>query len=152
VAVALSAIALGASYLLLSVSPRQAALFLVGALAGIVLYHAAFGFTTAWRVFIADRRGEGIRAQMLLFAATAVVFLPAIGMGQLFGQPVRGSVAPLSLGVVIGAFIFGAGMQLARGLRVGHALHCGRRERADARDVGGLHRPIGSRRAHFPIL
>jgi uncharacterized membrane protein YedE/YeeE len=119
VAVALSAIALGASYLLLSVSPRQAALFLVGALAGIVLYHAAFGFTTAWRVFIADRRGEGIRAQMLLFAVTAVVFFPAIGMGQLFGQPVRGSVAPLSLGVLIGAFLFGAGMQLAGGCASG---------------------------------
>ena len=34
-----------------------------GAALGLVLYHAAFGFTSAWRVFIADRRGEGLRAQ-----------------------------------------------------------------------------------------
>jgi hypothetical protein len=58
------AITLGAAYLHVAVSARQAALFLVGAFAGVVLYHAAFGFTTAWRVFIADRRGAGIRAQM----------------------------------------------------------------------------------------
>jgi uncharacterized protein len=114
-----SAITLGAAYLHLAVSARQAALFLVGAFAGIVLYHAAFGFTTAWRVFIADRRGAGIRAQMLLFAATALVFFPAIGGGSLFDQNVRGSVAPLSLGLLIGAFMFGAGMQLAGGCASG---------------------------------
>ena len=115
----MSVITLGAAYLHLAVSARQAALFLVGAGAGIVLYHAAFGFTTAWRVFIADRRGAGIRAQMLLFAVTALVFLPAIGMGRLFDQAVRGSVAPLSLGVLIGAFMFGTGMQLAGGCASG---------------------------------
>ena len=96
----MSVITLGAAYLQLAVSTRQAALFIVGAAAGIVLYHAAFGFTTAWRVFIADRRGAGIRAQMLLFAVTALVFFPAIGMGTFFNQAVRGSVAPLSLGLL----------------------------------------------------
>ena len=29
----------------------------------IGLHHAAFGFTSAWRVFINDRRGAGLRAQ-----------------------------------------------------------------------------------------
>ena len=28
---------------------RQAALFIVGLAAGVILYHAAFGFTAAWR-------------------------------------------------------------------------------------------------------
>ncbi|HET6518259.1 MAG TPA: hypothetical protein VFG47_00355, partial [Geminicoccaceae bacterium] len=42
---------------------RQAALLLVGGALGLVLYHAAFGFTSAWRAFIADRRGAGLRAQ-----------------------------------------------------------------------------------------
>jgi uncharacterized membrane protein YedE/YeeE len=119
VAVAGSVITLAAAYLHLAVSTRQASLFIVGAAAGIVLYHAAFGFTTAWRVFIADRRGAGIRAQMLLFALTAVVFFPALGRGTLFDQAVRGSVAPLSLGLFIGAFIFGTGMQLAGGCASG---------------------------------
>ena len=63
-------IALAAWYLNAVISWRQAALFLVGAGAGIVLYHAAFGFTSSWRVFIADRRGAGLRAQMLMLAIT----------------------------------------------------------------------------------
>ena len=49
--------ALTATGLQTMVSGRQAALFLVGCAAGLVLYHAAFGFTSAWRVFISDRRG-----------------------------------------------------------------------------------------------
>ena len=55
------AIALAAWYLNAVISWRQAALFVVGAFAGVVLYHAAFGFTSAWRVFIADRRGAGFQ-------------------------------------------------------------------------------------------
>ena len=39
---------------------------MVGIAAGVVLYHAAFGFTSAFRVFIADRKGAGLRAQMLM--------------------------------------------------------------------------------------
>src|ERR671912_321546 len=70
-----------AMYLHASVSWRQAALFLVGLLAGVVLYHAAFGFTSAWRVFISDRRGAGLRAQMLMLAATCVVFFPLLASG-----------------------------------------------------------------------
>src|SRR5436190_1410674 len=45
--------ALGAVYLAATISGRQASLFLVGAFAGIVLYHAAFGFTPSWPAFIA---------------------------------------------------------------------------------------------------
>ena len=36
-------------------------LMLVGGLLGMVLYHAAFGFTAAWRVFITERKGRGLR-------------------------------------------------------------------------------------------
>jgi hypothetical protein len=36
-------------------------LLAVGAALGLTLYHAAFGFTSAWRVFINDRRGAGAR-------------------------------------------------------------------------------------------
>src|SRR5213076_2109726 len=100
-----------------AVSGRQALLFLVGAAAGVVLYHAAFGFTASWRMFIVDRRGAGIRAQML--ALTCLVFFPALGAGQAFGQTVRGSVSPVSVSVVIGAFLFGIGMQLGGGCASG---------------------------------
>ena len=85
-------IVLSAWYLNAVISWRQAALFLVGAAAGVVLYHAAFGFTSSWRVFISDRRGAGLRAQMLMLAITCVVFFPLLA-ATLFGQPLRGVVA-----------------------------------------------------------
>ena len=113
------AIVLGAWYLNAVISWRQAALFIVGALAGVVLYHAAFGFTSAWRVFIADRRGAGLRAQMLMLAITCAVFFPLLASGSVFGQSVRGSISPIGVGVAAGAFIFGLGMQLGGGCASG---------------------------------
>ena len=84
-----------------------------------MLYHAAFGFTSSWRVFIADRRGAGLRAQMLMLAVTCAVFFPLLAGGTLWGQPVRGSVSPIGVGVAVGAFIFGLGMQLGGGCASG---------------------------------
>lgn len=98
---------------------RIGALFLVGTGAGVVLYHAAFGFTSAWRIFIADRRGEGLRAQMLLLALTCAVFFPLLAEGQAFGLRLNGLVQPPGLPVVLGAFIFGLGMQLGGGCASG---------------------------------
>ncbi len=117
--ITLATIALAGWYLNAAVSWRQAALFFVGAGAGIVLYHAAFGFTSAWRAFIADRRGAGLRAQMLMLALTCAVFFPLIAAGSVWGQPVRGSISPAGIGVVAGAFIFGLGMQLGGGCASG---------------------------------
>jgi uncharacterized membrane protein YedE/YeeE len=112
-------IALGVVYLLNAYSWRQSALFLVGTVAGVILYHAAFGFTSSWRAFIAHGRGDGLRAQMLMLAVTCAVFLPVIAGGTLFGQPVRGSLAPVGLSVAFGAFMFGVGMQLGGGCASG---------------------------------
>src|SRR3954469_3045686 len=119
--------ALGAGALLLLgalaigevVSPRQGALYLLGAALGLVLYHAAFGFTSAWRVFIADRRGAALRAQMVMLAVAVVLFFPVLAAGTLFGQPVQGLVAPVGVSVLVGAFLFGIGMQLGGGCASG---------------------------------
>ncbi|MDR5740282.1 MULTISPECIES: YeeE/YedE family protein [unclassified Caballeronia] len=109
----------GAWYLAQTASPRQAALYIVGALLGIALYHAAFGFTSAWRVFIADGRGAGLRAQMLMLAVGVALFFPALAAGSLFGMPVTGLVSPAGTSVIVGAFIFGIGMQLGGGCASG---------------------------------
>jgi len=118
-ALAIAALILGATYLAAAVTWQQAALYLVGGAAGIVLYHAAFGFTSAWRVFISDRRGAGLRAQMLMLALTCAVFFPVLASGELFGHAARGSVSPLSVGLLVGAFMFGVGMQLGGGCASG---------------------------------
>ena len=101
------------------VNPKQAAFYVLGAALGLVLYHAAFGFTSAWRVFIADRRGAGLRAQMVMLAVACTLFFPTLAAGTLFGQPVTGLVAPLGVSVIVGAFMFGLGMQLGGGCASG---------------------------------
>jgi uncharacterized membrane protein YedE/YeeE len=98
---------------------RQAALYLLGGALGLVLYHAAFGFTSAWRVFIADRRGAGLRAQMAMLALAVLLFFPVLAAGSLWGQPVQGLVSPVGVSVVFGAFLFGIGMQLGGGCASG---------------------------------
>jgi uncharacterized protein len=119
VAVALTVIVAATLFLGTTVTWRQGTLFLVGVAAGVVLYHAAFGFTSAWRVMIAEGRGEGLRAQMLMLAVTCAVFVPVLANGEFFGRAVRGSVSPVGLSVVAGAFLFGIGMQLGGGCASG---------------------------------
>lgn len=55
-------LAVGAPWLAGAIDPNQAALFLVGGSLGLTLYHASFGFTSAFRVLIADRRGAARRS------------------------------------------------------------------------------------------
>lgn len=101
------------------VGSKQALLFLIGGALGMTLYHASFGFTSSWRVFIKERRGRGLRAQMIMLALAVVLFFPALGAGELFGQPVKGNINPVSMSVLIGSFIFGIGMQLGGGCASG---------------------------------
>jgi len=93
---------------------RQALLFLTGAGLGITLYHAAFGFTGGWRRLIRERRADGARAHLLLLAASSLLFFPVLG--NVFpGIQASAALAPLGLSVLVGAFLFGIGMQLGGG-------------------------------------
>ena len=108
--------AAGTVYLAATVHAQQAMLFLVGGVLGLQLYHAAFGFTSSWRIFIADRRGAGLRAQMLMLAVACLLFFPVLASGNpIFTESIRGNVSPLGFSVVAGAFIFGVGMQIGGG-------------------------------------
>ncbi len=94
---------------------RQGAALILGALLGLTLFHAAFGFAGAFRRLLAERRGAGLRAQMAMLAVAVVLFLPALELGELLGHPVRGFVFPVGVGLALGAFLFGIGMQLGGG-------------------------------------
>ncbi|MGE3289772.1 MAG: YeeE/YedE family protein [Geminicoccaceae bacterium] len=94
---------------------RQALLVLLGSSLGAVLYQHAFGFTAAWRTFIRDRDAAGLQAQVLMLAIACVLFFPALAAGAFAGRPLIGFVFPVGPGVVIGAFLFGIGMQLGGG-------------------------------------
>ncbi len=115
VAIALGALALGAVLLGLWVSPQKAVLFLIGGGFGFALLHGAFGFTGGWRAIVTRGDGRGLRAQLAVIAATMVIFMPIIAGLLPGGGHFGGFIMPVSLAVVIGAFMFGVGMQLGNG-------------------------------------
>lgn len=96
----------------LAAGVRQGLLVLLGIGFGAVLQGARFGFTTGWRDFIERRDPQGLWAQMLLMVLAAAVSLPLIAGS---GGELVGAVAPLTISLVLGAFLFGAAMQLADG-------------------------------------
>lgn len=85
---------------------------LLGGFAGFALYHAAFGFTAAWRRIARERRGAGLRAQMLLLGLTSLVTYLLIGYQELTGWQMYPVIMPMGLMSAVGAFMFGVGMQL----------------------------------------
>ena len=95
-----------------AVAWHQSLLYLLGAALGLVLYHATFGFASSWRRLVREQRGAGLRAQMIMLALASAIFLPVLADGTMFGRPVTGAVAPLGVRVLVGAFLFGLGMQL----------------------------------------
>jgi len=115
VGVALALLALLAWQAQATAGGNMAALAIVGALMGLTLYHASFGFTAAWRRFTSTGDGQGLRAQMLMLGLAVCLFFPVLAAGELFGRQVFGFVMPVGVSVVFGAFIFGVGMQLGGG-------------------------------------
>lgn len=88
---------------------------LIGLVAGFALYHASFGFTAGWRNIIITRRGGGLRMQFILIAAISIISYPLITYGAGVGLPVNAAIAPLSIALLCGAFMFGFGMMFGGG-------------------------------------
>jgi uncharacterized protein len=119
IAVALALLLGGAAFLGGEHGWRQGAAWALGAGFGWVMLHATFSFAGAFRRFLAERRGVEMRAQLLMIAAATLLILPATQAGTVLGQEVRGLVFAPGLAVVVGAFLFGIGMQLGGGCASG---------------------------------
>jgi uncharacterized membrane protein YedE/YeeE len=104
---------------------RHGALFLIGAGCGIALHHATFGFTAAYRALVTTGVGRGFRAQLLMLAVATVLFAPVLAAGRGLGVEAGGALAPASVSVLVGAFIFAIGMQLGGGCGSGTLFHLG---------------------------
>lgn len=93
--------------------PARAGLFGLGLLLGVALFHARFGFVSAWRQLVTVGQGRGLQAHALMIAAASLLFAPILARGEGFGGvAVAGYVAPITLGLFAGAALFGVGMQL----------------------------------------
>lgn len=99
-------------WLLLEQSLKQGLLLLIGLALGVSLYHATFGFTGAYRRAIVNKDISGVAAQMVMLTLAMILFAPVLSHGTVFGHGVVGAIAPASLSVAFGAFLFGIGMQL----------------------------------------
>jgi len=98
---------------------QKGALFAIGLGLGVALYHAAFGFSGAYRRAIVDKDLSGVTAQAVMFGLAMVLFAPVLSAGEVFGRAVGGAVAPVSVSMAFGAFLFGIGMQLGGGCASG---------------------------------
>jgi len=93
---------------------RQAVIFLLGVGLGFSLLHGAYGFSGAWRRFIEHRHSDGVRSHLLLLALTSLLFFPLLGL-HAQDWHLAPALAPFSVSVLVGAFLFGIGMQLGSG-------------------------------------
>jgi hypothetical protein len=114
-AVAAAFLTAGFAAIWLLVDLRQATLFLIGGGLGAALYHGSFGFTGAWRRMVVEQRGRGMRAQMLMIGLAGLAMMPLLAAGSVGNQPLVGAIAPVGVSVLVGAAMFGLGMQLGGG-------------------------------------
>jgi uncharacterized membrane protein YedE/YeeE len=91
--------------------PLSAALIIGGFALGVAFLKFEFSFTAAWRRFLVSGEAGGLIAALLLIAVAALVIVPVAALVPGFG----GAIAPIGPSLIIGAFVFGIGMQLANG-------------------------------------
>jgi uncharacterized protein len=109
-------LALGATAILLALvlldhQPASAALILGGFGLGIAFLKAEFSYTASWRRFLTRGEAGGLLGGLIVIAICALAVVPVAALTPNYG----GAIAPLGPSLVIGAFVFGIGMQLANG-------------------------------------
>ncbi len=110
-ALSLSATAILVALVLLDGQPASAALILGGFGLGIAFLKAEFSYTASWRRFLTRGEAGGLLGGLIVIAVSAVVVVPVAALSPKFG----GAIAPLGPSLIVGAFTFGIGMQLANG-------------------------------------
>ena len=107
-------------YLSITQTTAQPLLFAIGLLLGYTLFHARFGFTSAFRRLMSVGNGQAMRSHMLMLAVAVTLFAPILAYGTtIFGGSVAGYVSPVGVSLLVGAFVFGIGMQLGGGCASG---------------------------------
>jgi uncharacterized membrane protein YedE/YeeE len=110
-ALALAATAVLIALVLVDGQPSSAALILGGFGLGVAFLKAEFSYTASWRRFLTRGEAGGLIGGLIVIAVAAVAVVPVAALSPKFG----GAIAPLGVSLVLGAFTFGIGMQLANG-------------------------------------
>jgi hypothetical protein len=109
--IALTATAILVALVLLDHQPTSAALILGGFGLGVAFLKAEFSFTASWRRFLTRGEADGLLGGLIVIAIAALAVVPVAALLPKYG----GAIAPVGPSLVIGAFVFGVGMQLANG-------------------------------------
>ena len=113
--------------------------YVLGLLLGASLFHSRFGFTSAFRQLASVGQGRSLRAHMLMLALGCVLFAIVLHAGTtLTGKAPHASVEPAGLGVVLGAFLFGLGMQVGGSCASGTLFSVGSGQTSIAYTLGGF--------------
>ena len=91
---------------------RKALLGVAGLLLGVVLHRSRFTFAGAWRALVTRGDPRGLRAQMLLIAVAVLPCSALLAAGEFFSHPLVGAVRPMTMGLLVGAVLFGVGTQM----------------------------------------
>ena len=108
---AVLATAILVALVLLDGQTASAGLILGGFALGIAFLKAEFSYTASWRRFITRGEAGGLIGGLIVIAVAALVVVPVATLSTKFG----GAVAPIGPSLLVGAFTFGIGMQLANG-------------------------------------
>lgn len=108
---ALAATAILVALVLLDHQPASAVLIIGGFGLGVAFLKAEFSYTASWRRFLTRGEAGGLIGGLIVIAICALVVVPVAAMAPNYG----GAIAPLGLSLIVGAFVFGIGMQLANG-------------------------------------
>jgi uncharacterized protein len=108
---ALASTAILIALVLLDHQPASAALILSGFGLGVAFLKAEFSYTASWRRFLTRGEAGGLLGGLIVIAICALAVVPVAALTPKFG----GAIAPLGPSLIIGAFVFGIGMQLANG-------------------------------------
>ena len=109
--IALLATAILVALVLLDGNPASVALILGGFGLGVVFLKAEFSYTASWRRFLTRGEAGGLIGGLIVIAVAALAIIPVAALSKNFG----GAIAPLGASLLLGAFVFGIGMQLANG-------------------------------------
>ena len=81
---------------------RMPVLVGLGGLLGLVLYHAAFSFTAAYRRLFVARETAAVRAQVIMIAVATLLFAPTLAESRGFAIAAAGANAPPGTQVLVG--------------------------------------------------
>lgn len=96
---------------LLDGQTASAALVIGGFGLGIAFWKAEFSYTASFRRFLTRGEAGGLIGGLIVIAIAALAVVPVAALLPSYG----GAIAPLGPSLIIGAFVFGIGMQLGNG-------------------------------------